>query len=781
VSVAVPPQAPALVGPHIAKTHAARFDTWFPLEDLPIPTAIKPDIAAIATGVSATMLAAFSQSPGASALLAGLTDPTVLPFYDCLRESTNPAVRSLLASPGGYGGLPRDQRVPLFAFLFEATCGSATAQMAMQLRELYLSGIWDLPLAVPLTGIQSPTVFMEQTAIYAKRHAPAIPPSRLRYDPARKRIVHADGPIDCLVVGSGPGGATVAHELWRAGQRVVLVEKGPFVVWGSMDTRSYPRLMFQGNRAATSDNGIVIRSGETLGGGSTVNIDLAFSPLEATVQARIDAWRQRGLIDARYYTPERIAAAYQWVREVIQTRELSQSELNRDNLVLWDGAKVFGVDPSLYHLNRFPEFESPSPVDDKRDAARQLLVPALTDPANPLSVIPDADVGQVLFAPILDGRNVRATGVTVTMTVPWTEYGNTVVDPCRLGIAPGTVVTIDAQSVVLSAGTIGTTRILLNTARREPAVANPFGIVVAFRGTLPPAESDPDSLLDWLQDFFAEPTTCTSGPNRVPGRVHSGFFEATTSIIEPIQTLVAGYQPSAANPVYVTGHSKGGPMASIGAYILSQNLGVPVAPPVITFASPRPGDINFAGGFQRVLSQTRFENDRDIVPLLPPSTVFIDLVVAIVQLIPFVGSKLAILFGSAETWNYMPVGAMQFITSTFQIISNESVEAQTWDVAKEFGEDAWAEDFSSFGAAHSLLLGHGYNAGICGASRWTPAPSVRSRERRRSKGPGGRGQHAGTRPSWGLVLARVFSVDTLECPGCGSRRQVIAVVMTRAR
>src|SRR5262245_2163333 len=301
----VPAQAatPA-VDPRIAKTHAALFDTWFPLADLPIPTVIKPDIAAIAAGVSAAMLAAFSQSPGASALLAGLTDPTLLPFYDCLKQSANPAVRSLLASAGGYGGMPENQRAPLFSFLFEATCGSATAQVAMQLRELYLSGIWDLPLAVPLTSIQSPTVFMEQTAIYAKVHAPTIAPSRLRYDAARKRIVHADGPIDCLVVGSGPGGATVAHELWRAGRRVVLLEKGPFVVWGSMDTRSHPRLMYLGDRAATADNGIVIRSGETLGGGSAVNIDLAFSPLEATIQARIEDWRQRGLIVARYYTTE---------------------------------------------------------------------------------------------------------------------------------------------------------------------------------------------------------------------------------------------------------------------------------------------------------------------------------------------------------------------------------------------------------------------------------------------------------------------------------------------
>ncbi len=459
------------VDPNIAKTHEALFDTWFPLNDLPINAAIKPDIASIARTVSAGMFQAFSQS-GVTALLAGMTYPTALPFYTCLKESANPAVRSFLASAGGYGGMPVDRRVPLFSFFFEATCGPETARLAMQLREVYLSGIWDLPLAVPLTGIQSPTVFMEDTPIYAKLHAPAIPPSRLRYDPAAKRIVHRDGPIDCLVIGSGPGGATVAHECWRAGKRTVLIEKGPFVVWGSMDTRSYPRLMFEGNRAATSDNGIVIRSGETMGGGTTVNIDLAFSPLEATVQARIDEWRKSGLIDSEYYTPERIAAAYQWVRETIRTRELSQSELNRDNLVLWNGAQAFGVDPSLYHLNRFPERESPSPVDDKRDAARQLIVPAMTDTAHPLSVIPDATVDEILFVTAPDGRSVRATGVALTVTEPWTDHGNTVVDPCQLSIPPGTAVTIDADSIVLAAGTIGTTRILLNTAKHVPAVDN---------------------------------------------------------------------------------------------------------------------------------------------------------------------------------------------------------------------------------------------------------------------------------------------------------------------
>ena len=41
------------------------------------------------------------------------------------------------------------------------------------------------------------------------------------------------------------------------------------------------------------------------------------------------------------------------------------------------------------------------------------------------------------------------------------------------GFPPGTTVSIDAENVVLAAGTIGTTRILLNSAKSTPAIANP--------------------------------------------------------------------------------------------------------------------------------------------------------------------------------------------------------------------------------------------------------------------------------------------------------------------
>jgi len=451
----------------VEKTHQALFDLWFPLSEFGLPSDVEATIAGIAAQVSNDTFATLSRTPIAT-VLGGMTKPAALPFYQELAASSDPAVQDFLVTPGGFGAMDADLRTSLFSYLFEGSAGPLSTQMAAVLREAYLASIWDLPLAEPLAAFLAPPVFVNRPDVYSRLNRPSIAPSQLVYDADRQTIRHLGGAIDYLVVGSGPGGATVASQLQAAGKRVVLIEKGPFVVWGSMTTRSYPRLMYKEDRATTTDNAIIVRSGETLGGGSTVNIDLAFSPLESTVQARINAWIEEGLMDEAYST-ERLATAYEWVRTAIGTRTLSQSELNNDNQALWDGAEAYGVDPSLYHLNRFPVGDSPSPVNDKLDAARQLIYPAIADSQNPLSVIPDAIVDEVLF----DDSGMRATGVRLHTTAPWTKYGNTIADPSNLGIDPGVSVTIEANEIVLSAGTIGTTQILLNTAKKNPAVANP--------------------------------------------------------------------------------------------------------------------------------------------------------------------------------------------------------------------------------------------------------------------------------------------------------------------
>ena len=123
--------------------------------------------------------------------------------------------------------------------------------------------------------------------------------------------------------------------------------------------------------------------------------EAALARTHAALFNRINRWMQQGLIDAELYTPERIAAAYQWVLETIGTRAVSLDEVNPENEVLWDGVQALGVHPSLYHLNRFAPGRSPSPVNDKLDAARQLLLDA---------------VQEILFAPTSNDTNLRTTG-----------------------------------------------------------------------------------------------------------------------------------------------------------------------------------------------------------------------------------------------------------------------------------------------------------------------------------------------------------------------------------
>lgn len=243
---------------------------------------------------------------------------------------------------------------------------------------------------------------------------------------------------------------------------------------------------------------------------------------------------------------------------------------------------------------------------------------------------------------------------------------------------------------------------------------NPNGIIVAIRGTLPPG--DPDSLPDWMEDFFAEPTTC----GNLPGQVHSGFCHDIQSIIAPIIAAVKALG-SSADQVLVTGHSKGGAMASLGAYLLNA-AGIPVQQ-VVTFASPRTGDADFRAGYQKIIpNQIRYENYGDLVPLLPASQPYIAGLAALLSRIPNIGAELAGIIEKAEPWNYLPVGAEYFIESAadgFAIDTSESERDQVADFIWNLGRNGF-NIVSTIANAHSMACGGGYMSGTCPPSVCDP-------------------------------------------------------------
>lgn len=282
-----------------------------------------------------------------------------------------------------------------------------------------------------------------------------------------------------------------------------------------------------------------------------------------------------------------------------------------------------------------------------------------------------------------------------------TTYG---IDPATGAYVPqqpfSDVVNFDAAPSVINSG--GSDRINAALVGKNAA-----GIIVAFRGTIPP--TDVDSIPDWLEDFFVEPTAC----GVLPGKVHSGFCHDIQSIISSVTAAVKALDPSP-NEVFVTGHSKGGALASLGAYLLIQ-AGVAVQQ-VVTFASPRTGDPDFRAGYQKVIpNQIRYENYGDLVPLVPPSAPFIPGLAAVVGKIPDVGTKLAALLKEAQGWDYVPVGQKYFVESKangYAIDTGESDADQIADFIINLVGNG-LDIVKTLANAHSISCHLGYMSGAC--------------------------------------------------------------------
>lgn len=352
-------------------------------------------------------------------------------------------------------------------FLLQTCSENDARRLAMNVRNFYVVKTYEA-VQEPLTGVK---LNLYAPATYAAEHLPKLAPTRLAYDFQHKQLVSKDREFDYLIVGSGPAGSVLGHELRRGGKHVLVVERGAFVVPGSMETRLIDDLI---DTRTSADGAIRIRNGMTVGGGSQVNVDLCFAPTLPSIQFKIQSWRAEGRIGPQDFTIDQITAAYSWVRQAIGTRVLSESEINPNNRVLWDGAKLAGLHPKLYDLNTYAPGRSPYPVTDKRSAESELLLSALADSTNPLSLLPDADVRRVLF----EGK--KAVGVEVRMRAAITNPG-VIADPNKLGIPSGETFTIRARNIVLSAGALGSATILL----RSDVHNNQIGRGVVLHPSIP--------------------------------------------------------------------------------------------------------------------------------------------------------------------------------------------------------------------------------------------------------------------------------------------------------
>lgn len=267
--------------------------------------------------------------------------------------------------------------------------------------------------------------------------------------PIRPLDIRTDTMLTCdvVVVGSGAGGGVAAAELAVAGKDVLVLEKGGYhneADFTHQESDALETMYDAAGLLATSDLGLVVLQGSTLGGGTVINYTTSFHTPE-TVRRE---WAvEHGLphFESVEFTRSLDAVA---ARLGVNTDQARPS--GRDQIL------IRGLEQLGWHHGLLPRDVRGCPQDDacgycgmgcRRGAKQSTLLTYLPDAvARGARVVVNCDVRRVLFH-----RGV-ATGVD-----------------SRVGAH---TVTVRAQAVVVAAGSIHSPALLLRSGVALPALGH---------------------------------------------------------------------------------------------------------------------------------------------------------------------------------------------------------------------------------------------------------------------------------------------------------------------
>lgn len=256
------------------------------------------------------------------------------------------------------------------------------------------------------------------------------------FDDARERY-----DVDAVIVGAGPGGGAVARQLAAAGWRVLIVEDGPRLSRFRPSWSNSVRYHFQefGTMVAEGPVPFPVMAGRGVGGGSLVNSAICFR----TPAPVLEEWAQT-LQDERYL-PDNINPIYDEIEARIGVVPVHESIAGENNMIVARGVKALGppLEGGLLRRNAptcigcgICNFGCPS--GGKASVDRNLIVDARADGCEIQAECKVLDV-------LVEGG--RAVGVVGQLHDPDTRELHGTVE-------------VRAKVVVLSAGAIGTPRLL---------------------------------------------------------------------------------------------------------------------------------------------------------------------------------------------------------------------------------------------------------------------------------------------------------------------------------
>lgn len=356
------------------------------------------------------------------------------------------------------------------------------ADLPIEVREKILLGWANSPVGLlrqGFQGIKRLTHSLYFSVMDSEGHNPnwaAIdypgPPPKPTHQPGQPlpiREINEDTTLECdvVVVGSGAGGGVVAGVLAKAGQKVIVLEKGSYQSEADYAGREFEafRSMYENAGILTSEDlGVVVLAGSTLGGGTTINWAASFR----TPDYVLEEWeREHHLVG---FTGKEFQAALDAVSARLNVNT-NESMFNPQNQALHDGCEALG-----YHTGVIPRNVKGCEecgwccFGCAHGAKQSTLKTWLQDAAEAgAELVVNCKVEKVLI------ENGRAVGVQATS-------GASTGSPT----APRAV-TVRAKKVVVAAGALHSPALLLRSGIENPNIGLNLRLhpTTAVRGELP--------------------------------------------------------------------------------------------------------------------------------------------------------------------------------------------------------------------------------------------------------------------------------------------------------
>jgi len=170
-------------------------------------------------------------------------------------------------------------------------------------------------------------------------------------------------------------------------------------------------------------------------------------------------------------------------------------------------------------------------------------------------------------------------------------------------------------------------------------------VVLGFRGT------EATSIKDIKADAKAISMACPTG-----GKIHKGFYQAYEAVESQIQERL-NENDITQKPLFITGHSLGGALATLAAKRLVHQGGISAC---YTFGSPRVGDEEWVSQIKTPLY--RLVNAADCVTMLPPGQEVVTIFGWLISFVPTVGKRLRAWMLS-KIGGYYHGGDMKYLTN----------------------------------------------------------------------------------------------------------------------